>query len=49
MWCASPYFAALVFGLGYFLEWPTWWYVVTSWLTASYLASILVFHDEGKG
>jgi hypothetical protein len=48
MWCFSPYAAAGVFGLGYFLEWPTWWYVVTGWLTASYLAAILVFHDEGK-
>ena len=46
MWCFSHYAAAVIFGVGYFLEWPTWWFVVTSWLTASYLASILVFHDE---
>jgi len=45
-WCASPYVAALVLGLGYFLDWPTWWYVVTAWLAASYAAGWINFHDE---
>jgi hypothetical protein len=45
-WCASPYVAALVLGLGYFLTWPTWWYVACSWLAASYAAGWVVFHDE---
>ena len=47
-WCFSPYAAAVVFAPGYFLHWPTWWYVVTCWLTASYLAGWFVFHDEGR-
>jgi hypothetical protein len=45
-WCASPYFAAVVFGSGYLLDWPTWWYVVTCWLSASYAAGFIVERDE---
>lgn len=45
-WCASPYMAALVLGVGYLLDWPTWWYAVTAWLAASYAAGWIVYHDE---
>ena len=48
-WCASPYVTALVLGLGYFLRWPTWWYVGSAWLAASYVAGWIVFHDEDGG
>jgi hypothetical protein len=44
--CAAPYFAALVFGVGYFLHWPTWWWVATCWLAASYAAALVVERDE---
>jgi hypothetical protein len=47
-WCASPYAAALVLGTGYLCDWPTWWYLITGWLAASYAAGWIVFHDEDE-
>lgn len=45
-WCAAPYVCAANLGLGYFLHWPTWWYIVNCWLAASYAAAWLVYKDE---
>ena len=44
--CAAPYVTAAVFAPGYFLDWPTWWYVLVCWLAASYVASMVVARDE---
>lgn len=47
-WCAAPYFSAIVLAWALLsgLHW-TWW-VFNGWLAGAYLASMVVFHDEGK-
>jgi hypothetical protein len=46
MWCASPYFSAMILAWGVLshLHW-TWW-VFNGWMAGSYIASWIVFHDE---
>ena len=44
--CAAPYVSAVVLALGYWLDWPTWWYVACCWLAVSYAAAIVVQYDE---
>lgn len=44
-YCAAPYFAAVVFGVGELTDYPTWWWIVCGWLAASYAASIVVAYD----
>lgn len=46
-WCFGPYATALVLGTGVLshLHWA--WWLVNGWLAASYLASLIVYWDEG--
>lgn len=48
LWCLSPYVVApnLAWALLSDLHW-TWW-VFNGWLAASYVASIIVYFDEGS-
>lgn len=48
-WCFAPWMVLLVGGWAVLahLHW-TWW-AFNGWLALSYLASMVVYHDEGKG
>lgn len=45
-WCLAPYVTAAVFGVGYLVTWPTWWYLGAAWMSASWAAAWITFHDE---
>ena len=47
-WCLAPWWTLVigVWGALSHLHW-TWW-AFNGWLAAAYLASMVVFHDEGK-
>lgn len=44
-YCASPYVAAGIFGVGELTDYPFGWWLFCGWLAASYAASIVVVYD----
>lgn len=45
-WCASPWVVAVMGAWGYFTDLHWTWWVISIWLSISYLAAIIVHRDE---
>lgn len=46
--CLAPWIAAVILAWGWLTDLHWTWWAFNLWLAISYLASILVYHDEGK-